>query len=382
MLASARVRGCANARAGCWPCTLVATAALAAMGAHTGLLAAALAAAGRAQGAAAAGPALAGAAAVALWRPAAQTLRRRLAPACRLAQAAAVAAALAAWAAGPPPAVLRAVVAGAAAAYALCGAPVHCAHFAAAAAGTGAHFRGALLAATCGLLLGLSAARWGAPPPAALAAAGAGAALALAAADPAAALENTCHYRIGRFAALRALAPLGEAVCPADPRGPREDAVPARAAARAAAAELALAGAALAAAAALWVPARALGLEGEGPGGSGWRARGAVLLSVAAGHGLALAELPGLQRARAEAADGALMAHVGVCALGAALPLCGADGGAAAALASAVAAALLACVWIRRRARGVARPAAAHVAQALHAAMCLCVGACWAGADE
>ncbi|AVT50666.1 envelope protein UL43 [Cervid alphaherpesvirus 1] len=376
MLASARVSGCAGARAGCGPCALAATGALAAMGAHAGLMAAALAAAGRAC-APAALVAAAAAAALVLWRPAARTLRRRLAPLGRLAQALAVAAALAVWAAGPAPAAARGALAGAAAAYVVGGAPVYCAHFVTAAAGTGAHFRAALLAMTCGLLLGLSAGGWGARPEA-LAAAGAAAALAVAATDAAAALEDTCHYKIWRYAALRSLAPLGEAACPADPRGPREDAVPARAPARAAAAELALAGAALAAAAALWAPGRALGLEGGGR----WRSRGAVLLSVACGHAVALAEHVGLRRARADAAAGALMAHVGVCALGAALLLCGADGGAPAALASATAGALVACVGVRRRARGVAGLAAAHVAKALHAALGLCVGACWACADE
>ena len=136
--------------------------------------------------------------------------------------------------------------------------------------------------------------------------------------------------------------------------------------------------AALAAAAALWAPGRALGLEGGGR----WRTRGAVLLSVAGGHGVALAEHLCLRYARADAADGALMAHVGICALGAALPLCGADGGAPAALASAAAGTLVACVWVRRCGRGTARLAAAHVAKALHAALCFCVGACWVCADE
>ncbi|AAR86118.1 envelope protein UL43 [Bovine alphaherpesvirus 5] len=380
MFASRRVSGCAGTKAGCGPCALAATGALAAMGAHTGLTAAALDAVGRTRGPAAT-PALAAAAAAAAalvcWRPAAQTLRRRLAPLGRLAQTLAVAAGLAVWAAGPAPAALRGALTAAAAAYAVCGVPVHCAHFVTAAAGTGAHFRTALLAMTCGLLLGLSAGRWGARPEA-LAAAGAAAALAVAAADAAAALEDTCHYKICRYAALRTLAPLGEAPCPADPCGAREDAVPARAAARAAAAELALSAVALAAAAALWAPGRALGAEGGGR----WRTRGVVLLSVAGGHGVALAEHLCLRYARADAADGALMAHVGVCALGAALPLCGAEGGAPAALASATAGALVACVWVRRRGRGAARLAAAHVAKVLHAALCFCVGACWARADE
>lgn len=104
MFASVRVSGCAGARAGCGPCALAATGALVAMGTHTGLMAAALATVGRAQDPAAA-LALTATAAAALvcWRPAAQTLRRRLAPLGRLAQALAVAAALAVWATDPAP---------------------------------------------------------------------------------------------------------------------------------------------------------------------------------------------------------------------------------------------------------------------------------------
>ncbi|QBM10857.1 Membrane protein UL43 [Caprine alphaherpesvirus 1] len=209
--------------------------------------------------------------------------------------------------------------------------------------------------------------------PEVLVAVGGAAALAAAGTDAAAALQDTCHYKIGQHAARRDL----------ERGGAREGAESAWGCARGAAAELALAGAALASAPALWVLGRALSGElGRGAGGR-WQTRDAVLLSAAAGHGAALAEHLCLRRARAEAAaDGALIAHVGVCALGAALSLGGVDGGVQAALASAVAGALVTCVWLRRRARDLGRAAAARVARALHVAACACVGLCWAYADE